>query len=147
MIYATEKLKDIIEELKPLFVKHWQEIAHYKDIELNPDYDKYQMMEEKGLLKIFTLRDNSDLIGYAVFVITFHPHYKQSLQAIEDIIFIDPARRGVGKAFIKWCDEQLKVLDVQEVVHHIKFAHDWSLVLVEMGYEKTEMRLSKRLDK
>lgn len=148
MKYNCEKLSETLPELKPLFIKHWQEIAHYKDIPLNPDYDKYLKMEEWGVLKLYTVRDDSnELIGYAAFIISFHPHYKESLQAIEDIIFIRQDRRGIGKIFISWCDEQLKLLNVQEVVHHVKFAHDWSQVLIKMGYEKTEMRLSKRLDK
>jgi hypothetical protein len=74
-------------------------------------------------------------------------HYKQCLTATEDIIFVDPSKRGYGMFFISWCDEQLKALGVTIVTHHIKVALDWSKPLMRQGYEFTDKQLCKRLDR
>lgn len=147
MKFSEERIVDTIEEAKPLLFKHWDEVAHYKDISLNPDFDLYIKMEEMGMTKCYIARDEGKMAGYAVFFIKHHPHYKQSLFATQDIIFIDSERRGTGLFLIKFCDEELKKIGVQVVSHHIKFAHDWSKALERLGYEKQDIILTKRLDK
>ena len=149
MKFAEEPITlELLEEVKPLLEKHWEEIAHYKDIPLDPDYDMYLKGQQVGMIHAYVARDgDGKVIGYAVYVVRPNIHYKKCLTATEDIIYIDPERRGVGLFLIKWCDEQLKLLGVQMVTHHIKFAHDWSKALMRLGYEKTDMQLCKRLDK
>ena len=148
MKFAHEILtQKLLDEVDPLLKKHWEEIAHYKDIPLSPAYDQYLKLQELGMLQCFSARDGDGvLIGYAVYLIRKNLHYQNSLWAQEDIIYIDPDRRGVGMFLIKWCDEELKKLGVQVVSHHIKFAHDWSSALERLGYEKQDMILTKRLD-
>ena len=149
MKFAEEIItEELLKEVKPLLEKHWQEIAHYKDIELNPNYEIYLAAQKSGVIRSYSMRDGDGLlIGYAVYFVRPNLHYKQCLTATEDIIFVDPEKRGYGMFLIKWCDEQLKLLGVQIVTHHIKFDHDWSVHLERMGYEKTDMQLCKRLDK
>jgi len=149
MTFSLEPVdQKFVDEARPLLVKHWVEIAHYKDIALDPDYEMYFKLQQVGILKCYTNRDiDGKLIGYAIYIVKPALHYKQCLTAMEDIIYIDPERRGFGRIFINWCDEQLKLLGVNLVVHHIKFSHDWSSMLLRMGYEKTDMMLSKRIDR
>ena len=46
--YQDETYDSCIDEIKPLFFKHWEEIAGNKDvIALEPDFDKYKQIEEK----------------------------------------------------------------------------------------------------
>lgn len=147
MKFKCEKAKDILEEIKPLLNLHWKEIAQYPDIILDPDYDQYLKMDELGLLKCYTLRDenNNELIGYALYFIKPHIHYKSCLVALQDILFIRQDRRGHGRQFIKWCDDQLKELGVNLVSHHIKAKHNWGFVLEHMGYELMDLIYVKRL--
>lgn len=148
MKFQLEKLSDSLEESKPLLQKHWQEVAHYKDIELNPNYQAYHQMEKAGMLRVYTARDDQNkMIGYAVYILNQALHYKQILVAKQDIIFIDPDRRGVGLFLLKHCDEELKKIGVQVVVQHVKAAHDFGPALVKMGYELQDLMYSKRLDK
>jgi hypothetical protein len=146
-IFQKEKLKDIYEEMYPILMKHWEEISHYLDIPLEPDKLRYLKQEEDGICHVWTARDESKLIGYAVFMIGQNPHYKSSKQAYQDILYISKENRGFGKSFISWCDDRLREMGVQVVRHHIKFSHDWSPVLERMGYTKEDIILSKRLDK
>ena len=146
-IFKEEKLKDIWEEMLPIFHTHYKEIAYYQDIPLNPDRESYFKIEELGNIKTFTARENGELIGYSMYFIKHNLHYKDSLQALQDIIYIKKEKRGFGKTFIKWCDNRLREFGVQVVCHHVKVAHDWSKILENMGYEKQDILLTKRLDK
>lgn len=137
----------LAQEMFPLLKQHWTEIAHYPDIELNVDWPAYYLMQEKGILRVYTAREqNGNLIGYSAFIIRFNPHYAQSKNALQDVIFIDPSKRGFGKRFIAWCDEQLKQEDVQLVFHHVKQAHNWGPMLESMDYELVDLIYAKRLD-
>ena len=147
MKFAEEIITyEILEEAKPLLYKHWKEIAHYKDIELNPDYDFYLKAQVAGMMRSYSARDDGGkMIGYAVYFIKRHVHYSQTLWAQQDIIFFDPERRGQGLRFLAWCDEELRKVGVDIVSHHVKLAHDFSRALERIGYEKQDIILTRRL--
>lgn len=148
MKFQMEKLCDSLEEAKPLLQQHWAEIAHYKDIPLNPDYDSYAKLEQLGRLRIYTARDDQQkLIGYAVYILDHALHYKQILVAKQDIVFVVPNRRGVGVFLLRYCDEDLKKIGVHMVSHHVKAAHNWGKALEIMGYELQDLMYTKRLDR
>lgn len=159
MRFARETLDAVWSEITPLLVKHWQEIAHYKDIALEPDWEQYLKLEELGLLRVYTAREESEeqtergenyttekLRGYAVFLVRHNPHYKSSLQANQDILFVDPEHRGLGGQFILWCDEQLKAEGVQVVYQHVKAEHNFGRMLERFGYKLVDLIFARRLD-
>lgn len=145
--FQSESLIDLQEEISPLLVKHFTEISHYPDILLNPDWDRYFALENGGLFKVFTAREEGVLIGYNAFFLNTNAHYKDSKQASQDVIFIDPSRRGFGKLFIQWCDEQLKEMGIQVVYHHLKAKKNFGPMLETIGYELVDLIYAKRLDK
>lgn len=147
MNFARETLDTCLNEAKPLLIDHWKEIAQYDDILLDVDTERYYNLERSGFLRIYTARKDGLLVGYAVFVVNTHPHYKNSLQAMQDIIFIHPSHRGTGGKFILWCDRQLKDEGVQVVFHHIKAKHDWGKMLERFGYELIDKIYGRRLDR
>ena len=146
MIFQREYLKDCLDEARPLLFEHWKEISHYPDIPLDPDEERYYNFEKGGVLRVYTARDEGKIFGYAVFIVNTNAHYKTSLQAMQDIIFIHPERRGMGGRFILWCDEQLKAEGVQIVFHHIKAKHNFGAMLERFGYELIDLIYGKRLD-
>jgi len=139
----------LFDELLPLLTAHYKEIAHHQDIPLEPSIEGYQAAQDMGALRIFTARtrDEGDLVGYAVYFVRHNLHYRSSLQAAQDILFVRPDSRGVGARLIKWCDEQLKAEGVQLVLHHVKAAHNFGPMLERMGYELVDLIYTKRLDK
>lgn len=147
MIFRQEKFRGTYPEMVPIVNAHYKEISFYTDISLDPDLDEYYRMEDAGILKLYTIREYGQLIGYAVYFLRKHLHYKSSLQAYQDVVYISKEKRGFGKSFIEWCDEELRKLGVQVVNHHVKYSHDWSEMLVKIGYEFQDKHLSKRLDK
>lgn len=139
-----------IDEAIPLFVLHYQQIAHYQDIKLAPDYEKYLGMQQAGILRIYTAREeDGELIGYGIFLVSPNANYKASIQAQQALLFIHPDRRGFGRQFIAWCDEQLKTEGVQVVYHHVKVKPELNFgpLLERMGYTLVDQIYGKRLDK
>lgn len=138
----------LFQEMLPMLVAHWQEVAHFKDIPLDPDLKFYTALESAGVLRTYTARRAGELCGYAVFVLRFNPHYKTNLQAIQDIVYLDPSARGkLGLKFLKFCDEELRAEKVQAVYHHVKASHNFGLVLQRIGYELVDLIYTRRLDK
>ena len=148
--FTVENWNTIIKEGAQLLDKHYKEVSHFLDIPLNPNHEKYLHIEANGNLKVFIARDeNENLLGYAVFFLNHNLHYMGSFQAVQDIIFIDPEKRGFGRTFIKYCDEELKKLGVQVVYHHVKNKKElnFSPMLERDGYELIDLIYGKRLDK
>jgi len=136
------------EEVAPLLELHYTEIAHYTDIQLNPDFASYIAAEDAGTLRCFTARDESGLlIGYATFFIMRNPHYRSSIQAAQDVLFIETTRRGFGMRFIDWCDRELQAEGCQTVYHHMKKKHDFGRMLERLGYEHVDQIYARRLDR
>lgn len=131
--FHVEHAADVMAEIKPLLDKHWCEIAHFKDVPLDPDYDAYLLAERRGVLRIFTARTDR-LIGYAVFFIG-NLHYKTSRIATQDILFLLPEFRGfTGYRLIRFCDEELTKEGIDVIYHHVKLKHDFSPLLIHQGY-------------
>ncbi len=147
-VFQKEDMTTFFTEGKELLKKHYEEIAQYKDIPLFYDVEKYLALEKAEAIVCYAARDDKGLlIGYALYFIHHHIHYKTSKQATQDVLFVDPTKRGFGMKFIKWCDGELTKLGVQVVYHHVKLKHDFGAGLVRQGYEAIETIYGKRLDK
>lgn len=147
MKFKLEKFEDVVEEVKPLITEHYREIAHYQDIELKPDYEKYQKLQDLGMLRFYTARNDAGLlIGYGVFFVQKNMHYSDSIQAVQDILFIRKGFRGTGGRLIAFCDDSLRAEKVQVVYHHVKQAHNFGPLLERMNYQLVDLIYAKRLD-
>lgn len=141
---------ELCKEVWPLLQQHYQEIAVYKDIPLDPQWEWYERVQEMGILKVYTVRtDEGKLVGYATYLVQNNKHYRSSLQAAADVFFIDKAHRSmvlVAKRFILFCDEELGKLGVEIVYHRYKL-HQPALgnLLEKVGYEEIEVNMARRL--
>lgn len=150
MRFDRETVDNVIGDIQPLLRKHWREIAHYPDIELDPDYPRYLAMEAAGVLRIYTARSSGRLVGYGIFSICPALHYKQSVQAVCDILFIDPEHRrglGIAGALLSHCDSQLAAEGVQVVFQRTKARHSFGNLLEALGYELVDLVHARRLDR
>jgi len=139
--YQIENFYTLKEQVHELFVKHWEEVALYKDkMKLNPDWGFYTTLYEQGNLGLFTARKGTKLIGYFVVVARQHPHYKDHLVAANDIIFIDPEyRKGMtGYKLIKFAMDNLKELGVSVISVNVKVHRPFDKLLERLGFENTE---------
>lgn len=139
-----ENLTDsLIEEVRPLLEAHYREIAWRQDvIPLDIDVERYKELWEKGHVLVIAAREKDlTLVGYNVYLINQHLHYKSTVYAMNDVLYVTPGRRGYSIA--------LKMLHVAETILkrrferlvmglHIKEDHDWGILAARAGYEKNE---------
>lgn len=142
--YNVESFSKVYEESKLMQLDNNEEICLF-DLPLDVDMELFKLCELEGSLRTFTVRDEGELVGYAVFFLFEHPHHKTSLQAKQDVIFIRRDKRGRGITFIKYCDDELKKDGVEFVQHCIPTSNDWSPVLKRLGYRKLEEVYTRRL--
>lgn len=146
--FSRESSATVIDEIKSLLEAHYAEIAHYSDIPIGCDYDSYLTMEANGKLRIYTIRLDGALVGYAIFKVATSLHYRTSLQAQQDVLYLDPTyRKGrIGMRFIQFCDGQLQAEGVQVVYQHVKAKHNFGPMLERLGYELIDHLYGRRLD-
>jgi len=145
-----ERAQELWAEIMPLLIEHKEEIAHYPDIELAPDVDQYNLVEEAGVLRCYTARMQSALAGYAIFFVKHNMHYRKSLQAVQDVLFVQTTHRHgrIGLALIRYSEEQLRAEGVQVVYHHLKESTPQTIALFhKLGYEPIDRIVGKRLDR
>lgn len=148
MIFTKEKLtQSLVDELHPLMVEHYEEIAHYKDIQMGMDWDRYFKLYEAGALRVFIAREcEGKAIGYAFYFVQNNLHYMTSRQANQDIIFITKQKRGfTGSRLIDFCDDQLRDEGCSVVYQHVKVNHNFGRMLERKGYELIDLIYGKRL--
>jgi len=151
--YQIEKFMDCYDESIPMLEAHYLEIATDKHIKpLDADLDKYLAMEDAGMLRIFTVRDQAEdnkgrLIGYFVSFVMKHMHYSQTTIALNDIMYIEPAHRGgtVGYRMMKLATEDLKNLGAEVLIIHMKVDYPFRSLLTKLGFHLTEENWEKVL--
>jgi hypothetical protein len=144
-------------EALPLLQLHKDEISAYADIPLDVDIDRYREMEMLDGLRIFTARipleerglsNGGELVGYAAFMVGPNAHYKSSLQAVQDVIYVSQEHRGgrAGIGLIRFSEAALAKEGVQVVYHHVKLKHPMlGKILAKEGYEPVEQIFAKRI--
>lgn len=151
-VYAREEYSDaLVAEFAPLLDKHWREVAHYEDLPLLPQWERYAQLAQAGALAIFTARRGGQLIGYSVHIVAPSLHYSV-LIAHEDILFLLPEHRGtlIGLKLIAFADEELRDLGCVLSFRHVKTreALDYSRMLTKrLDYEHIDHLLGRRLDR
>lgn len=148
--FATETVAEVQADIEPLLALHYDELCASKEwMALAPDWDRYIALENMDRLLAFTARDDGKLIGYSVFFVDVHIHYRGNLIANNDVIFVHrDYRKGsrTGLDLIAYSEQQLKLICVQvKVIWHIKFKQDWSAILRRRKYVPEDFTMGKIL--
>ena len=137
-----ETLADALQDIGPLLENHYEEIcAHPELLQLNPDLDRYHLIQAAGGLQIYTARDRGELVGYVVSILGPHLHYRDTIQAIVDLIYIDPEMRGgtLGYRLLKGALRELRNSGGAELISvHMKVKHPFRSLLSKLGFELVE---------
>jgi len=140
--HQVEEYKTCIDDIVPLFYNHWKEVANNQDtVPLDPDFDRYKALEDQGMMRIFTVRDDGELIGYFISFISPHMHYKTTVYAINDILYMDPRYRGGTQAYrmMRGAIEDLRDnCNVDRLVIHMKVDHEFRRLMKSLGGTLTE---------
>jgi GNAT superfamily N-acetyltransferase len=142
MITAQEEsLTERLEEMKPLFPRHWEELALNKEhVPLDPQYEIYLKRDAMGEVLLVTLRDLGKLVGYFVGFIAPALHYKSCLTCTMDIFFVWPEARGQGGGFtlFKAVEDECRRRGVQRMFVGSKLHKDASWLFEKLNYTEVE---------
>ena len=146
--FAREPLSPAYEEAGDLLRAHWEELAAFKDIPLDPDIDAYRAMEKADMLRVFTVRCEGKLIGYAVYMVRKNPHYKSTKMACSDIVLVEKAHRsmGLGNGLFDFVEASLKAEGVVVIETRSKADHPvLGMLLESRGHVLIDVSHQKRL--
>lgn len=153
--YQVEKLSEIKDEVYPLLIKHWEEIALNKDkVPLDPNWELYAKFEAMELLNITTARRNGEIVGYFAYIICPNLHYKSLVIADGDIFYIDKdyRRSGIAIKLLAESEKNVRAAGANKIVNKTKihFANANGIAASKLferaGYTKIEEHFAKLLD-
>ncbi len=141
LVISRETVEGVRPEIGPLLAAHWHEIGQDKvNMRLDPDWDGYVALEKAARLAVFSARNSAGLVGYAVFFVHRHLHYRTITVAINDLLYLQPAyREGLaGVRFIDALERELAAAGAQKVFFGVKAWHDFGPILARRGYAPME---------
>lgn len=116
----VERLQDNLEELKPFFDPHWQELALNQDrVPLDPNYPEYLRREALGQVLCVVLREVGRIVAYFVGFVAPGLHYQTCLTLQMDIFWLHPDYRD-GDSLAQLESHMLALQLFQEVVHEAR---------------------------
>lgn len=125
-----------------LIHKHWLETSINRDeVPLAPDWRRVFLLEKQGVFKGIGLRRNGALIGYAVFAVEQHIHFRSTCYATCNVLYVLPKFRGyAGGRLLRRSEELLADLGVRKIIHSVPLASNEKLgaLLQRLGYSHTE---------
>lgn len=143
--FRRESVAECWDESIALMVGNHAETGFMRPEDFKPDRSRYQAMFDLGILSLFTVRIFGALIGYALFVVSIHLHYSDTIWALQDVLYVKPEHRGrTAIRFIRWQDDELAADGVDLCYRHVSERNDYSRTLLRMGYELGERGYIKR---
>ena len=147
LTFQSEKWTDVIEEMKPLLPRHWEEVAVDKDkIQLDPDFERYAKLCEEETLLCFTARTGEgELVGYLWAFVQYNLHYRKSLCAFFDVYYLAPEhRQGFnGVNLFSEAEKHMKTIGVDKMFTGTKLLHDVSAIFQFLKWRPTEQNFTK----
>lgn len=142
MIHFEIEGIEALDDLLPLLNEHAKEV-NWHDVKISPNRTYYETLIANGMYYLFTVRDEGQLVGYAGFFVTKHPHYENYYQATSDVIYVRPFyRRGCGGKLIDFAEQNLRV---NSILYYVTVRKDYSSTLKERGYKKIESTWCKKI--
>ena len=147
MIYQQENFTpEVIDELKQIIELHYNEVGPYQ-FDFIVDWDKYLVMEDAGVVRLFTVRDDTELklVGYGIYIISTHTHFATTVFAMQDALYLLPEYRGngAGTSFVLACEAFMD--DIDAVTQAVTPELDISETFKQAGYVPLENLYVKKL--
>ena len=143
----TESVKDWAKDAMPLVEKHWQELGLDLDLEIAPDIAKMEMLEQAGIWKVITARQDAKLVGYVLAILSTHLHYRTSPPMfIVDAYYVLPeARRGTGARLLRFAEHLAKSAGAIKIYLSCKVHKDHTTLFKALGYRLSDYAFIKRV--
>lgn len=146
MKIAHECLANVKKDMKPLLKKHWEMVAlNQGKIKLNPDWKEYARLDAAGILRIFTARQDGELVGYCVLIVNRSLHYKDHIFANNDVVFVLPDHRAgaTGYKLVKYAEDHCRENGISLLNINTKVHIPFDDLMVGMEFDLIERIYSK----
>lgn len=136
------------EEAEKLLKIDWDEMAtkaRGEEFEIN--WQGYEALEELGMLKVFSCRDDGNLVGYFSVVVTKSMTSKNTINAVSEAFYLHPDyRKGMtGVKLFKFVEKCLKEDGYDNFVVTSTEHYPLDKFLTRLGFDKAETLYHKEL--
>lgn len=141
----AEPLRDVLWELHPLHVLHWQETErHRHGLPLAPDYEAMLARERAGRLLQVVARRNGVVAAHVRLYLGVSMH-SRTLFAEEDTLFVAPEHRGglLALRMLRFAEAALRRLGVREIRANSKLINKADVLMHRMGYQPVALQFVK----
>jgi GNAT superfamily N-acetyltransferase len=147
MVYEIRKesVVDKLDVIQPLIEAHHKEVMTLFDAP-SVSYEQHIALENLGMLHgVFAYHDDC-IVGYAVFVISKHIHYKDVSIAHVTAIYVDPKHRGrLGLKLIKAAESEAKNAGANIMLWGVGHKSRAAQTFERMGYLKQDISFVREL--
>ncbi len=142
-------LADRIDRMAELLVSHWDEVAKNKRVMvLKPDRERYAYLDENdGLVCLWALDPDGEIVGYSVNFIGPHIHYADLRIANNDVLFLreDLRPSTVGLRLIRETEKAARARGAQLMLWHAKQGTSLDKIMPRLGYGVQDIIYSKEI--
>lgn len=145
-VEETRLARLIEHDLEALMHAHWKECSiDQEEVPFDPDWLMGHTMERCGLLRCFGLFSDFELIGYAIFEVSTHLHFRRTKFAFNSGFYVAPEhRKGATAQFLFVKSEGLLVaMGARKIVYTAPLESPLLKMLEAAGYRLTESYFSK----
>lgn len=143
-VFSVERFQDVYAELFPLLGEHYDEISLHKHMgyELKPDVAMYERAQNADQLLMMIGRLEGRIVAYFVAFVRPSIHYLECLEAVGDIFFCSPDRRGamIGLQLFEATENELRRRGVKCFMAGEKLAHPAAPLFERRKFEPIERK-------
>lgn len=143
-VFSVERFQDVYAELFPLLSEHYDEISLHKHMgyELKPDVAMYERAQNADQLMMMIGRLEGRIVAYFVAFVRPSIHYLECLEAVGDIFFCSPDRRGamIGLQLFEATENELRRRGVKCFMAGEKLAHPAAPLFERRKFEPIERK-------
>jgi len=146
--FKNEQVLNVRPEMLVLLEDNYQELTLHKDkIKLDPMWELYDAMEKRNEFYLLTARLEGELVGYSAWFVKPHIHYRDTIVANNDVIFMraDQRQGMLGIRLVKYSEKYMKEIGAHKIVWHVKNSLDFRPILHRLGYIDEDILVGKML--
>lgn len=132
-----------------MLADHYAENAPMKDVlKLKPDWAFYMEEQKFGRFLFITARARTgEIVGYTALLLRRHPHYADTIVAVDDVHYLMPAYRGqgYGKHLIAFSETAARERGARLFSMRCKADQDHGFIFESLGYRLTDLVYIKEL--
>ena len=142
MRYQIEHIGDLIPEMEELVKIHYETVSTHKHLKrLDPDWDRFIQLTDDEVCRTMTARTgDGELVGYFITFIVPHIHFRPTIMAHNDAVFLHPDHRGRASfgLFNAAIEDLRNNTEADILACHMKIHLPFRKLLNSLGFNQTE---------